>query len=427
MKDTISLWKFRNEIMFYLVTRVALIFFIIKYMGSMSFLDDIKFMYLFGSNPICLMTGSFMESASILCGAYAPLEPFIYAPFVFITSDINGIRLAAFIFEFAVLIMMIIIGNNVITENILHKTVLIYIILPLSWVEDIIWAQDEILAALFLMIIIFLETIERQKLAAFFLGITCVFSKIVPFVVFVPLCLLSRDKIRTIILAIAPILAVYVPVNFWYNRIGIDNPTICQILAGNSNKGITIPYLLRTLSVPDILKDSLNLQINWGVFAFVLLLISYVIYYVYLIYRYKKRDLPNIYDMILVSFFIYLVFSFAQIHPEQYIFILPIILLRLAILDRINLTEFFYLLTFSLSSILWKGIVMLRFLSANPSYIQESMLPHKILELHNNIIGNQFLKFEEFIVLSITLIVIVRYFIIFINKVMMHDLPSSIK
>lgn len=407
MHDNVNIiLKFKKEILFYLISRIILIWIIIRYLNSASFLDDIHSMYFFGVHPFCLITGSFLGEG-IIFGAYAPLEPFIYAPFISIANDINGVRLVAFIFEFLSLLMMIIIGNDIIKENILHKAIFIYVIVPLSWVLNIIWAQDEILAAFFLLTIIFFKMKEREDLAALLLGMACIFSKIILLIILIPLIMTSKDKIKSLILTIFPVLIIYVPINLWYSYLGFESPFLVQILSANSNYALTIPYLLRIIS---------NFNINWGILAFALLSASFIIYYSYLAYRYKSKDMPNFIDMVLVSFLIYLIFSFASIHPEQYIFILPIIILRLAMLDRLNSVEVLLLFAISASSITWKGLAMLRFLSENLTHVQANAIPHKALEIHNNLIGTQFFKSEEIIFLGLTILLILRYFLIFVKQ-----------
>jgi hypothetical protein len=407
MKDSLKLLlKFKKEIGIYLLTRIALIWVLIKYLDSAAFLDDIHFLYFYATHPLCLITGSFIEGAGVGAGAYAPLEPLILAPFTELINGINSIRLATFTFEFITLIMMIIIGNKIIKEDILHKTILIYILIPLSWVENIIWAQDEILSALFILIVLYFKLKNKDDLAALSLGLTCICAKIVPFIVFVPLLLTSRNKKRTFLLVVLPILAFLIPINMRYKLLGIENPFYLQIINGGFYS-LTIPYLFKLI---------FDTQINWGILAFILLSVSFFFYYSYLVYRYWQNNMPDFIDMSIISFLLYFVFFFGGIHPEHYIFILPVILLRLAMLDKINFKEIELLIILSISSITWKISALLDILAKNNIDLKGSVLPIEVLEAHNKWIGNRFFKLEQVILLTITLMLIFRYIIIFIRK-----------
>ena len=398
--------SYKKEIGLYFLTRIALIWVLITYFNSTAFLDDIKILYYYGTHPLCLITGSFIEAAGTAFGAYSPLEPLIYAPFTAICNSLNGVRLATFTFEFLTLLMMILIGNKIIKEDTLHKIVLIYILIPLSWVESIVWVQDEILAALFLLVVLYFKLRDKEDLAALSLGLTCVCSKIIPLIIFVPLLLTANNKKRTFLLAILPVVAIYLPVNYNYRLLGIGSPFLAQIHS-NIGSALTIPYLFK------LLTDS---SIQWGVLAFILLSASFLAYYAYLFYRYRREDMPNFIDMLIVSFLIYFVLFFGAIHPEHYLFILPILLLRLAMLDKINIKETLLLLILSISSITWKVLHLGGFIYQNPAYVSGYAAPNRFLEFHNNLIGNQFFKLEEIVFLVITLVIIIRYLIFFIRR-----------
>jgi len=399
--------SYKKEIGLYFLTRIALIWVLITYFNSTAFLDDINILYYFGTHPLCLITGSFTEAASTVFGAYSPLQPLIYTPFIAICNSLNGVRLATFTFEFLTLLMMILIGDKIIKKETLHKMVLIYILIPLSWVENIVWAQDEILAALFLLVVLYFKLKDKEDLAALSLGLTCVCSKIIPLIIFVPLLLTANNKKRTFLLAILPIVAIYLPVNYNYRLLGIGSPFLAQIYSNIGGGALTIPYLFK------LLTDS---SIQWGVLAFILLSASFLAYYAYLFYRYQRKDMPNFIDMLIVSFLIYFVLFFGAIHPEHYIFIFPILLLRLAMLDKINIKETLLMVILSISSITWKVLHLIGYIYQNPAYVSGYAAPNRFFELHSNLIGNQFFKLEEIIFLVITLVIIIRYLIFFVRR-----------
>ena len=399
-----QLLNYKKEIGSYFLTRIALIGVLITYFNSTAFLDDIHMLYYGGTHPLCLITGSFIKAAGISF-TYAPLEPLIYAPFTAICNSLNGVRLATFTFEFLTLLMMILIGNKIIKEDTLHKIVLIYILIPLSWVESIVWVQDEILAALFLLVVLYFKLKDKEDLAALSLGLTCVCSKIIPLIIFVPLLLTANNKKKTFLLTILPILAIYLPVNYNYRLLGIGSPFLAQIHSNIGPGSLSIPYLFKLI---------LDSSIQWGVLCFFLLSASFLIYYAYLFHKYQKKNMPNFIDMSIVSFLICFVF-FWQTHPEYYIYILPILLLRLAMLDKINTKETLLLLILSISSITWKVLHLVGYISQNPAYVSGYAAPNRFLEFHNNLIGNQFFKLEEIIFLVITLVIVIRYLIFFLK------------
>ena len=394
--------NYKKEIGLYFLTRIALIGVLITYFNSTAFLDDIHMLYYGGTHPLCLITGSLAG----ISGTYAPLEPLIYAPFTAICNSLNGVRLATFTFEFLTLLMMILIGNKIIKEDTLHKIVLIYILIPLSWVESIVWAQDEILAALFLLVVLYFKLRDKEDLAALSLGLTCVCSKIIPLIIFVPLLLTANNKKKTILLTILPLVAIYLPINYNYKLLGIGSPFLAQIHLNMPVGSLSIPYLFKLLT---------DYPIQWSLLSFILVSASLLIYYAYLFYKYQKKDMPDFIDMSIVSFLICFVF-FWQTHPEYYIYILPILLLRLAMLDKINIKETLLLLILSISSITWKVLHLVGYISQNPAYVSGYAAPNRFLEFHNNLIGNQFFKLEEIIFLVITLVIVIRYLIFFLKR-----------
>jgi hypothetical protein len=398
--------NYKKEIGLYLATRIALTWVWIKYLNPTALDGDISILYYYGTHPLCLITGSFTEGARTAFGAYAPLEPLIYAPFTAICNSLDGVRLAIFTLELLTLLMMILIGNKIVKEDTLHKIVLIYILIPLTWAESIVWVQDEILAALFLLVVLYFKLEDKEDLAALSLGLTCIFSKIIPLIIFVPLLLTANNKKKTFLLTMLPILAVYLPVNYNYGLLGIGSPFIAQMQSTNMCVGsLAIPYLF------ELIIDS---SIQRGVLSFLLISASLLSYYTWLLYKCRGKDVPNFIDMSVVSFLIFFIF-FWQTRSEYYIYLLPILLLRLGMLEKINIKETLLLLILSISSISWKISYQLNPICQYRTIVSEYAASNRFFEFYCNLIGNQFFKLEEIIFLVITLVIVIRYLIFFLK------------
>lgn len=400
------LLNYKKEIGLYFLTRIALIWVWIKYLNPTALGGDISVYYYYGTHPLCLITGSFIEAAGTAFGAYSPLEPLIYAPFTAICNSLDGVRLATFTLELLTLLMMILIGNKIVKEDTLHKIVLIYILIPLTWVESIVWVQDEILAALFLLVVLYFKLEDKEDLAALSLGLTCVFSKIIPLIIFVPLLLTANNKKKTFLLTMLPILAVYLPVNYNYRLLEIGSPFLAQIHSNISAGSLSITYLFKLLT---------DFPIQWGVLSFILVSASLLIYYAYLFCKYQSRDMPDFIDMLIVSFLIFFIF-FWQTRSEYYIYILPILLLRLGMLEKINIKEILLLLILSISSISWKISYQLNPICQYRTIVSGHAASNRFFEFYCKLIGNQFFKLEEIIFLVITLVIIIRYLIFFLKR-----------
>ncbi len=406
-KITKILSDYRIEIMAYLLTRIFLMATLSLFFSSGVFLEDINVIFYYATHPFSLITGSFAGGVETAFGAYSPLQPLFYFPFTLSGLGLDSIRLATFVFEFLTFLLMILMVDRHAKKGFAHKAAWLFVFVPLTWVMSIVWAQDETLAALFLLIIVYFKLEKKDDLAALFLGLACIASKIVPFIIFIPLLLTAKNKKRTSLLALLPILIIYIPVQLNYKLLGIGSPVLEHLSIVTLEHG--------SLSVVHPLKLIFGSMVNWNYISLVLMATSFIAYYFYLFRKYRKNEIPDFIDMALVCFFIYFIFFYAMISPAHYIFIVALLLLRLAMIEKINTREALILLLLSASSISWKVVHLISVASKNPGF-QEFGVLNTLSRMHAGLVGTQFLAVEELALIFITLSVIFNYLLFFLCR-----------
>lgn len=374
---------------------------------------DISALYFLGEHPFPLYILSINDLSRLAEGyaAYSPLESWIYAPFAILLNDLASVRLVSFASEFLILIMMITIGRSVVKEDELHKIVLIYILIPCTWIANILLAQDEVLIALFLLAITYLKLYSEEGFAAMMLGVAAVSSKMTILLALVPLILSSKEKIKVAAYALLPVFIIYMPVQLYIYLTHVKNPILAQMEFGPS---LTINHLIANFWHEGFESHSTTIFLA-------------VVFCIYSLFVYKigilKQEV-NFMDMTIVVFLSYLVFYCGWIRPEHYSIILPVILLRLAMLDAINGINTFALFSLYTSVAAWNLIYILREIVQYPALLQQAVQIHFVnilINSHQLLIGNNHLRIEENALALICIAISMAFLIYFMN----HEKSSS--
>jgi hypothetical protein len=388
---------YKKEIALYFATRFLVFFIVVFFLNSGIFFDDIKFMMASGSHPFQIITGDVLQNNPMENAAYSPLEPFLYAPFVFLIQTVNGVRMTTFVFEMLTFFLLLVVANKMTNLKDSKKIVMIYILLPITWIESILWAENEIISSFFLMLCVYFIVKDNEKFSSLTIGLAAIFSKIINVIMILPLVIKAKDKKMTLFLAVIPILIIYLPLVFNNKTTGTSSSFGFWINFGGDIGAITFQGLARLIFGQNRYISN---------FLFALMVLFYLAYCAYL---YFKTEKINFLNAIIIVYLIYFLFGSNAIHPEYYLIIIPVILLKLGVENILSLKEIAIITLYSVSLILTKIFYLLNFVSTSSS-TSYSFLSN-VLNFHNQIIGNQFLVYEELFFLILSLGIGVRYIV----------------
>jgi hypothetical protein len=393
--------EYKKEIFLYFATRFLLFLVVVVFLNSGIFFDDIKFMMDSGAHPFQILTGEVFLHYPAENAAYAPLEPFLYTPFVSLFQSVNGVRMTTFMFEMLTFFLLIILSAKLTDINSGKKIILLYILLPITWIESILWAENEIISSFFLLLCIFFIIKDNEKLSSLTIGLSCIFSKIINAIMILPLVIKAKNKKIVLLFSIIPILIVYIPMFLNRRTTGTSNSFMFWITFGGDIGAITFQGLFHLIF-------GQNQYFSYLMFALMVFL-----YLSYCAYIYSTPKKINFLNVIIIVYLIYFLFGSNAIHPEYYLIILPVILLKLGLENLVNLKEIAIITTYSISLIACKIFYLLNHIFTYKS--PDIQFINTVLNLHNQFIGNQFLFYEELFFLLVSLGISVRYIVFCLN------------
>ncbi|MHA1285559.1 MAG: hypothetical protein ACTSQP_23900 [Promethearchaeota archaeon] len=374
----------------------------INFFDSGSFLDDIHFHYYFAKNPSIILSGDVVKLMGLYMGVHPPLYPYLLFPFTLIINDISAIIIAFFFYEALSFFLLLFLNIENENKSRLKWLLYLFILSPITWLTNIIWVQDEIIMAFFILVIIYLRKKEKDNIVAFLLGLSLLWIKFFIILLFIPYILTSKRPLKKIFLMGIGLLPYFI--FLLYRGYFTSESPFLAFFGTQPVTGINIPNLIYIIS---------NFKLKE--YAILIILIIYFIYYLYIL---KSKNLKKNYlefsKISIITFFIFFLF-YARTEPEYFILFYPVIIQYFYENQRYNLKiELIYSIFFGLLIWLWQGIFALWQVASN--LVPGNELLYQILQIHDNLIGNEFLKLEELIVIIGSLILIIRYLIIIIKN-----------
>ena len=389
MKSIIQ--SYHWELLLYIGSRVFLILVMVLFLESGTFTEDIHFHYYFAKNPAAILTGDYQNVMPGLMGVHPPLYPFLLAPFATLIPNIDSLRIAFFFFEFLTLFAFIFLLNEDRPNS--RFFLLMFILNPLMWMPNVVWLQDEIITAFFLLVVIHLRR-KNETAAAFFLGFSLLFAKFFILLAFIPFILTALRKVRASLL----ILLGAVPFLLFLAFNGYFSPSSPFSLFYSDTPVSGINFLNLVLLV-----SNLNLKILFPLFAGSGLLIYY---------GYSLRGLPSIncekfLRLCLYSYIIFFLF-YPRTEPEYFVIFFPLLLGYLHSRDYDKSKECVFLAMIGIAAWGWQASFALQQV-ANNVVADPSDIVLRILNMHDTLIGNEMLLLEQVLFVSIAVVILVRY------------------
>lgn len=377
--------------MLYVGSRVFLILVMVLFLESGTFIVDIHFHYYFAQNPAALLTGEYITVIPGLMGVHPPLYPFLLAPFAILIPTIDSVRIAFFFFEFLTFFAFIFLLNGEKSNS--RFFILMFILNPLMWMPNVVWLQDEIITALFLLVVIHLRR-KNEPAAAVFLGFSLLFAKFFILIAFIPFILTALRKVRAslfILIGTVPYLIIRALTGYF----SLSSP-FTVFYSDVPVSGINFLNLI-------LLVSNINLRIFFPLFVGVGLLMYY---------GYYLRGLPSCNSegflrLCLYSYIIFFLF-YPQTEPEYFVIFFPLLLGYLYSRDHDKTKECVFLSLLGLAAWGWQASFALQQV-ANNLFENPSNIILSILNMHDALIGNDMLLLEQVLFISIAVVILVRY------------------
>ncbi|MFW9769146.1 MAG: hypothetical protein ACFFEM_10025 [Candidatus Thorarchaeota archaeon] len=326
-------------------------------------------------------------------GVHPPLYPLLLVPFAILIPTIDSLLIVFFFFEFLTLFAFIFLLNE--DRNKSRFVLLMFILNPLMWMPNIIWLQDEIITAFFILLVIHLRK-KTESGAAFFLGFSLLFAKLFILLAFIPFILTSYRRIWTAL------------------NILMGTIPYLLILAINGCFSLGSPFMSFYSDMPISGTGFLNLvllvsNVNLKTLFPVLAGFCLFIYYGYSLRVNLQRNKQEFLRLCLFSYIIFFLF-YPRTEPEYLVIFFPLFLGYLYSRDFDRFKEGIFLSILGFAAWSWQAAFALQQI-AEQLIESPPEIALKILDLHQTIMGNEMLIIEQVFFVSITVLILLRYII----------------